>query len=263
MPDAGHLLELFRTGRLIKRRSSASSSTIPPGSTASRTESCQAKMTVNNKRVFYVKYLAHEIYVDILKARADVRLDRLENDSPDAVAAPILSAAHAYQVGAARDEIAPHFHVHAGSAEAGAEPADRVLERRGLRSRRRRCLHGGGRARRQSIRRQRQFGRRACARHAADAVQAHPRSRPRAAPRGQCQSQRADGQRGAGQDHRHRRHRQCRPPHRRAVQGPAAHEGDRLRPLSDRGGNRRAGRGEGRAPRSDAALGFRLDLVSR
>src|SRR3954449_7408433 len=70
-------------------------------------------MTVNNKRVFYVKYLAHEIYVDILKKRADVRLDRLENDSPDAVAAPILAEAHAYQVGAARDEIAPHFHVHA------------------------------------------------------------------------------------------------------------------------------------------------------
>src|SRR3954464_4050076 len=68
-------------------------------------------MTVNSKRVFYVKYLAHEIYVDILKARPDVRLDRLENDSPDAVAAPILSAAHAYQVGAARDEIAEHFHV--------------------------------------------------------------------------------------------------------------------------------------------------------
>ena len=68
-------------------------------------------MTVNNKRVFYVKYLAHEIYIDILKARADVRLDRLENDSSDAVAAPILSAAHAYQVGAARDEIARQFHV--------------------------------------------------------------------------------------------------------------------------------------------------------
>src|ERR1700742_1813598 len=69
-------------------------------------------MTVNNKRVFYVKYLAHEIYVDILKKRADVRLDRLENDSPDAVAAPVLAEAHAYQVGAARDELAPHFHVH-------------------------------------------------------------------------------------------------------------------------------------------------------
>jgi D-3-phosphoglycerate dehydrogenase / 2-oxoglutarate reductase len=69
-------------------------------------------MSVNNKRVFYVKYLPNEIYVDILRARPDVRLDRLENDSPEAVSAPILAAAHAYQVGAARDELAGHFHVH-------------------------------------------------------------------------------------------------------------------------------------------------------
>jgi D-3-phosphoglycerate dehydrogenase len=69
-------------------------------------------MSVNNKRVFYVKYLPNEIYVDIMKARPDVRLDRLENDSPEAVSAPILAAAHAYQVGAARDELASHFHVH-------------------------------------------------------------------------------------------------------------------------------------------------------
>src|ERR1700761_7637157 len=70
-------------------------------------------MSVNNKRVFYVKYLAHPIYAEILKARADVRLDRLENESTDDVAAPILAAAHVYQIGAARDELAPHFHVTA------------------------------------------------------------------------------------------------------------------------------------------------------
>src|SRR3954447_8203532 len=70
-------------------------------------------MTVNNKRVFYVKYLAHEIYAEILKARPDVRLDRLENESPDDVASPILAAAHAFQIGAARDELAKHFHVDA------------------------------------------------------------------------------------------------------------------------------------------------------
>jgi D-3-phosphoglycerate dehydrogenase len=69
-------------------------------------------MTVNNKRVFYVKYLAHPVYEEIIKARPDVRLDRLENESSDAISAPILSAAHAYQIGAARDEVAPHFHVH-------------------------------------------------------------------------------------------------------------------------------------------------------
>jgi D-3-phosphoglycerate dehydrogenase / 2-oxoglutarate reductase len=70
-------------------------------------------MTVNSKRVFYVKYLPNEIYVDILRARPDVRLDRLENESPETVYAPILAAAHAYQIGAARDELAPHFHAHA------------------------------------------------------------------------------------------------------------------------------------------------------
>jgi D-3-phosphoglycerate dehydrogenase / 2-oxoglutarate reductase len=68
-------------------------------------------MPVNNKRVFYVKYLPNEIYTDILRARPDVRLDRLENDSPEQVSAPILAAAHAYQIGAARDELAKHFHV--------------------------------------------------------------------------------------------------------------------------------------------------------
>src|SRR3954449_7435851 len=68
-------------------------------------------MSVNNKRVFYVKYLAHPIYTEILQARPDVRLDRLENESPDQIPAPIIAAAHAYQVGAARDELAGHFHV--------------------------------------------------------------------------------------------------------------------------------------------------------
>jgi D-3-phosphoglycerate dehydrogenase / 2-oxoglutarate reductase len=67
-------------------------------------------MSVNNKRVFYVKYLAHGIYADILRARPDVRLDRLENESTEEIAAPILAAAHAYQIGAARDELARHFH---------------------------------------------------------------------------------------------------------------------------------------------------------
>jgi D-3-phosphoglycerate dehydrogenase / 2-oxoglutarate reductase len=70
-------------------------------------------MSVNNKRVFYVKYLAHPIYADIMKARGDVRFDRLENETAETVYAPILTEAHAYQIGAARDEIAPHFHVHA------------------------------------------------------------------------------------------------------------------------------------------------------
>src|SRR5579864_2662276 len=70
-------------------------------------------MTVNNKRVFYVNYLAHQIYADIMAARPDIRLDRLENESTEATSAPVLAAAHVYQVGAARDELARHFHVDA------------------------------------------------------------------------------------------------------------------------------------------------------
>lgn len=70
-------------------------------------------MSVNTKRVFYVKYLADPVYAEILGRRGDVRLDRLENESPDEAAKPILTAAHVYQVGSARDEIARRFHVDA------------------------------------------------------------------------------------------------------------------------------------------------------
>lgn len=66
---------------------------------------------VNTKRVFYVKYLADPVYAEIIGRRGDVQLDRLENESPDEVAGPILAAAHVYQVGSARDEIARRFHV--------------------------------------------------------------------------------------------------------------------------------------------------------
>src|SRR5215472_3913147 len=70
-------------------------------------------MPGNTKRVFYVRYLASPVFADILARRPDVRLDRLENDSADTVAAPVLSEAHAYQVGSSRDELATQFHVTA------------------------------------------------------------------------------------------------------------------------------------------------------
>jgi D-3-phosphoglycerate dehydrogenase / 2-oxoglutarate reductase len=70
-------------------------------------------VSVNTKRVFYVKYLADPVYAEILGARDDVRLDRLENESPDEEAGPVLAAAQVYQIGSARDEIARRFHVDA------------------------------------------------------------------------------------------------------------------------------------------------------
>src|SRR5437764_4763278 len=62
------------------------------------------------KRVFYVKDLAHNNFIDILGTRSDIRLDKLENDSPDDVATPVLAGAHAFQIGSARDELAKKYH---------------------------------------------------------------------------------------------------------------------------------------------------------
>jgi len=60
--------------------------------------------------VFYVKYLASPRYGEVLAGRPEIRLDKLENDGADAEAAPILGAAHAYQIGSARDELHPKYH---------------------------------------------------------------------------------------------------------------------------------------------------------
>src|SRR4051794_35813598 len=62
------------------------------------------------KRVFYVKYLAHNNFIDILGTRSDIRLDKLENDSSDDIATRVLAGAHAFQIGSARDELAKKYH---------------------------------------------------------------------------------------------------------------------------------------------------------
>ena len=68
-------------------------------------------MKDNVKRVFYVRYVAHSCYLDIIAQRPEIRLDKLENETADDVAQPIMAAAHAYQIGSARDELKPRFHV--------------------------------------------------------------------------------------------------------------------------------------------------------
>ncbi len=67
----------------------------------------------NSKRVFYVKLINHPVFLEKIGARPDIRLDRIENDAPPALADPVLEQAHACQISSARDEIAPQFHVHA------------------------------------------------------------------------------------------------------------------------------------------------------
>jgi D-3-phosphoglycerate dehydrogenase len=66
--------------------------------------------TVNSKRVFCVAPHRPQGYGEILGKRGDVRLDMLEQVKPDNAALEILSAAHAYQTGSARDELVPHYH---------------------------------------------------------------------------------------------------------------------------------------------------------
>lgn len=68
-------------------------------------------MSANEKRVFYVKHLSHPAYATVMRTRGDVRLDKIEGDSSDAAISAILAAAHAFQIGAARDELAATYHV--------------------------------------------------------------------------------------------------------------------------------------------------------
>ena len=67
-------------------------------------------MKENVKRVFYVRQVNHPCFLEIIAQRPEIRLDKLENDSPDAAVAPIIAAAHAYQIGSARDELNMRFH---------------------------------------------------------------------------------------------------------------------------------------------------------
>jgi D-3-phosphoglycerate dehydrogenase len=72
-------------------------------------------MKENVKRVFYVRHLAHSCYLDIIAQRPEIRLDKLENESADEVAQPIMAAAHAYQIGSTRDELRSQFHAQRDS----------------------------------------------------------------------------------------------------------------------------------------------------
>ena len=210
-------------------------------------------MPANTKRVFYVTYVAHPIFTQILGARPDVRLDKLENESTDATVAPILAAAHAFQIGAARDELAATYHVTksflartpnlliVSSNGAGYDTVDVKA-----------CTEAGVLVVNQSG-----GNRHSVAEHVLamllDAVEAHHRDRPRHAPRGRHEPQHLHWQRSAGQDHRHRRARQRGEPRGGALPRPVRHAGAGLRPLPLRRGGRAARRQEGRARYADGA----------
>jgi D-3-phosphoglycerate dehydrogenase len=62
-------------------------------------------MAPNTKRVFYVNNVAAQVYLDILARRPDIHVDKLENGSPESAIEPVLSHAHAYQIGSSRQEL--------------------------------------------------------------------------------------------------------------------------------------------------------------
>ena len=68
---------------------------------------------VNSKRVLLVAPHRPLGFAEILAKRDDVRLDVIEQETPDQAAAPVLAAAHAYQTSSTRDELARHLHASA------------------------------------------------------------------------------------------------------------------------------------------------------
>jgi D-3-phosphoglycerate dehydrogenase len=66
-----------------------------------------------DKRVFYVKYVSDPLYLEIMNARPDVQLDKLENETDDVTVSAVLEAAHVYTASSSRDEVLPKFHVDA------------------------------------------------------------------------------------------------------------------------------------------------------
>jgi D-3-phosphoglycerate dehydrogenase len=66
-------------------------------------------MAPNTKRVFYANNVAAPIFLEMLAKRPDIQVDRLENNTPDEVAEPVLARAHGYQIGSTRQELARHL----------------------------------------------------------------------------------------------------------------------------------------------------------
>lgn len=80
-------------------------------------------MTANAKRVFYVEPHRGNRFLEIVRARPDVTLDALTHQSATDEIARVLAGAHAYQVGASRQELVRHLHV----TEALIEQAPHLL----------------------------------------------------------------------------------------------------------------------------------------
>lgn len=70
-------------------------------------------MTINSRRAFYVREVSDPVYLEILAKDDSIQIDKLENDSDEATSAPVLAAAHAFQIHSGRHSVAEQFHVTA------------------------------------------------------------------------------------------------------------------------------------------------------
>ena len=68
-------------------------------------------MAANSRRVFYVHEVADPVYLEVMAKEASIQIDKLENDSDDATAAPVLAAAHGYQIQSGRHTLNERFHL--------------------------------------------------------------------------------------------------------------------------------------------------------
>ncbi|MFT5182431.1 MAG: D-3-phosphoglycerate dehydrogenase, partial [Alphaproteobacteria bacterium] len=58
--------------------------------------------------------VAHPVYLETLAAEPDIELHKLDNDSPDGDVAPVMAAAHAYQIDSTRAAIPEKYWAHDG-----------------------------------------------------------------------------------------------------------------------------------------------------
>src|SRR6516162_192334 len=86
----------------------------PSTATSALSKGWRRVIKENVKRVFYVRRVAHPCYLDIIAQRPEIRLDKIEHETAEEIARPIMAAAHAYQIGSSRDELPPRFHVERG-----------------------------------------------------------------------------------------------------------------------------------------------------
>ena len=66
-------------------------------------------MTAQTRNIFYYHHLNHPIYLEMMGKRPEVRVDRIDADTPADRTTQILAQAHAYQIGSDQNEMPADF----------------------------------------------------------------------------------------------------------------------------------------------------------